>query len=499
MQTENPKRNKSLSLHYIISASLILLLFIIPLSAPAEDSNSIDTLRQMGKAFTKISEKASPAVVGIKANQTITQEYSTMPDWPFGNPFGEDDLFERFFGRPSPRQRMPQRKFQQSAQGSGFIVSQDGYILTANHLVGDAEKVLVKQGDSPEVEAKVIGTDPASDVAVIKINVDNLPYLELADSDALEVGEWVIAIGNPFGLSHTVTAGIVSAKGRSGFRLAEYEDYIQTDTAINPGNSGGPLLNLDGKVVGINTAIISPGGHRYWAGNVGIGFAIPVNMAKSIYDQLVETGKVVRGFLGVGIQDLTAEKAPFFGLQKDSKGVLVPEVTEGSAAEKAGLKPGDVIIEFNGRPTEEAKQLQSRVAALKPDTNVEIVVLRDGKRKTLTARLSERPSKQQIALGGSETLEKLGLVAQNLTADLAERYGYEDLTGVVVTQVEPGSIANFAGITPGTLIMEVNRKPIENTKDFKEAMEEAVKEDSVLLRIKQGRSVIFVVLKLPKQ
>ncbi len=498
MQTENPKQNKSLSLYHIISASLILLLFIIPLSAPAEDSNSIDTLRQMGKAFARISEKASPAVVGIKANQTITQEYSTTPDWPFGDPF-EDDLFERFFGRPSPRQRMPQRKYQQSAQGSGFIVSSDGYILTANHLVGDAERVFVKQGDNPEVEAKVIGTDPDSDVAVIKINGDNLPFLELADSDALEVGEWVIAIGNPFGLTHTVTAGIVSAKGRSGFRLAEYEDYIQTDAAINPGNSGGPLLNLNGKVVGINTAIISPGGHRYWAGNVGIGFAIPVNMAKSIYDQLIETGKVVRGFLGVGIQDMTAEKAPFFGLKKDSKGVLVPEVTKGSAAEKAGLKPGDVIIEFNGQPADAAKQLQSRVAALKPDTDVEIVVLREGKRKTLTAKLSERPSKQQVAQSGSETLEKLGLAVHNLTDDLAQRYGYEGLTGVIVTQVEPGSIADFAGITPGTLIMEVNRKPVESTKNFEEAIEAAAKEDSVLLRIKQGRSIVFVVLKLPQK
>ena len=222
-------------------------------------------------------------------------------------------------------------------------------------------------------------------------------------------------------------------------------------------------------------------------------------MAKSIYDQLVETGKVVRGFLGVGIQDLTAEKAPFFGLKQDSKGVLVPEVTEGSAAEKAGLKPGDVIIELNGRSVETAKELQSRVAALKPDTDVEIVVLRDGTRKTLTAKLSERPSKEQVARGGTETLEKLGLVVQNLTDDLTERYGYEGLTGVIVTQVEPGSIADLAGITPGTLIIEVNRKPVENTKSFKEAIEEAAKVKAILLRIKQGRAIVFVVLNLPKE
>jgi serine protease Do len=498
MQTINLiKQKKSLSRYYVISASLILLLlFIIPLSASAQDTNSIDTLRQTGKAFAKISEKASPAVVGIKASQTVTQQ---IPDWPFGDPFSDDDIFERFFGRPSPRQRQRSprtRKFQQLAQGTGFIVSSDGYILTANHLVGDAEKVMVKEGNNREVEAKVIGTDPASDVAVIKIDGNNLPFLELADSDKLEVGEWVLAIGNPFGLSHSVTAGIVSAKGRSGFQLAEYEDYIQTDAAINPGNSGGPLLNLDGKVVGINTAIVT--GHLAYRGNIGIGFAIPINMAKSIYNQLVETGKVVRGFLGVSIQDLTAENAPFFGLKQDTKGVLVPEVNKDSAAEKAGLKPGDVIIELNGEPIETAKELQSRVAALKPDTDVELTVLRDGKRETLTAKLSERPAKEQVAKGGSETLEKLGLVVQDLTDDLAERYGYEGLTGVIVTQVESGSIAELAGITPGTLIMEVNRKPVGNTKSFKQAIENAAKEDAVLLRVKQEQGVAFIVLKLPK-
>lgn len=501
MQTINLKQKKHLSRCYVISTSLTLLLFLIPLSAHAQDPNSIDTLRQMGKAFAKISENASPAVVGIKASQTVTQQ---MSDWPFSDPF-DDDLFQRFFGSPSPRQhqRSPQapqtRKFQQLAQGTGFIVSPDGYILTANHLVGEAEKVMVKQGNNQEVEAKVIGTDPDSDVAVIKIKGHDLPFLELADSDKLEVGEWVLAIGNPFGLTHTVTAGIVSAKGRSGFRLAAYEDYIQTDAAINPGNSGGPLLNLDGKVVGINTAIISPGGRSYWAGNIGIGFAIPINMAKSVYKQLVETGKVSRGFLGVGIQDLTTENAPFFGLKPDTKGVLVPEVTKGSAAEKAGLKPGDVIIELNGKPVESAKELQGRVSALKPDTDVELVVLRDGEKETITAKLSERPAKEQVAKGGEETLEKLGLSVQNLTDDLAEQYGYEGLSGVIVTQVESGSIAELAGITPGALIMEVNRKAVKNTKSFKQAIEDAAKEDAVLLRVRQGQATAFIVLKLPKE
>jgi len=302
MQTAHFKQNKISSHFSLISVSLIFLLFITPLSAFGEDKSSIDTLRQMGKAFADIAEKASPAVVGIQAKQLITEDYLTMRDWPFGDPF-DDDFFERFFGRPFRYRRSPQRKSYRPVQGSGFIISADGYILTNNHVVRDADEITVKLADGREFEAKVIGSDPDTEVAVIKIDAKRLPALELANSDALKVGEWVIAIGNPFGLSHTVTAGIVSAKGRSGFRLAEYEDFIQTDAAINPGNSGGPLINLDGEVVGINTAIIGPGG------NIGIGFAIPINIAKFIYNQLIEGGKIVYGALGVIIRDLDPDLA----------------------------------------------------------------------------------------------------------------------------------------------------------------------------------------------
>jgi len=493
MQIADFKQNRASSYYRVILTVFLLLLFVAPLSAFAEDANSIDTLRQMGKAFAKIAENASPAVVGVKAEKTIMQDYLTIPEWPFGEPFDpfEDDFFDRFFRRRFPRQRSPNLRPRQLAQGSGFIISPDGYILTADHLVGEAEKVMVKLGEESEIEAKVIGTDPASDIAVIKIDGNDLPCLELADSDALEVGEWVLAIGNPFGLSHTVTAGIVSAKGRN-VGLTEYEDFIQTDAAINPGNSGGPLLNLDGKVVGINTAIV--GFHR----NIGIGLAIPVNMAKAIYNQLVETGTVVRGFLGVGIQDLTYELADSFGL-KDTKGVLVPEVTDDSAAEKAGLMPGDIIVEFDGRPVEKARVLQNRVAMLKPGTKAKIVVLRDGKRKTLTVELGKRPKQPRIAGAPSETLEQLGFAVQNLTDDLAERLGYEGMSGVVVSQVEPGSLAALAGIKRGTLIMEVNRKAIENTKDFNEAIGEATKEGTILLLIKYEHYTRFVVLTLPKK
>ena len=285
------KQNKPFYSHFLICT--LLFLFLLPLPAFAGDSNSVAMLRHMGKAFVEIVRKASPAVVWVTTEQVVTKDYPSMRNRPFGgqkSPF-DDDFFEFFFDQPRSRKRSPQPKSLRKAQGSGFIISADGYILTNNHVVENVDKVMVKLADEREFEAKVIGADPESDVAVIKIDANNLSILELADSDALEVGEWVLAIGNPLGLSHTVTAGIVSAKGRNRLGLADFENFIQTDAAINRGNSGGPLLNLDGKVVGISTAIYGPGV------NIGIGFAIPINMAKSVYPQLVETGTVVRGFL----------------------------------------------------------------------------------------------------------------------------------------------------------------------------------------------------------
>jgi len=490
MQTIDIRQNKN-SHCCMISASLILLLLFAPLSAFAQDTESIDTLRQMGKAFAKIAEKASPAVVGITAKQVVVQEYPAFNDWPFGDPFG-DDFFRRFFGQPSPRQPSPQQKYHRPVRGSGFVVSSDGHILTNNHVVKDAEEINVKLEDGREFQAKIVGSDPDSEVAVIKIDADNLHTLELADSDALEVGEWVIAIGNPFGLSHTVTAGIVSAKGRSGLRLAEYEDYIQTDAAINPGNSGGPLIDLDGEVVGINTAIIGPGG------NIGIGFAIPINMAKFIYDQLIEGGKIVRGALGIFIRDLDPDLAESLDLEI-TKGVVITEVLEGSAAEKAGMKRYDVIVEFNGEKIEKLNEFRNRVAMLKPGTKVKIVILRDGKRKTLIAELGESSEELQSAKTGLEAMEQLGLTVQNLSDDLAERYGYEGQTGVLITRVEPGSEAARKGITSGMLITEVDRKTVRNTKDFNEAIEKATEAGKVLLLINDGRYHSLVVLKLTKE
>lgn len=492
MRTLSLKSKKTTFRFFVISSLFVFLLFVVPLSGFAQDANSIDALQQVGKAFTRIAKKASPAVVGFEAEKVVAMDPPSLREKPFGEPF-EDDFFDFFFRRPYHRRRSPRQKPRRSVKGSGFIISADGYILTNNHLAENTEKITVKLTDGREFEAKIIGTDPDSDVAVIKIDANNLPTLEMADSDTLEVGEWVIAIGNPFGLSHTVTAGIVSAKGRT-LGLAEYEDFIQTDAAINPGNSGGPLLNLDGKVVGINTAIVSRTG-----GYMGIGMAIPINMAKNIYSQLLGGGTVTRGALGVQITKLDADLADSLGLEENTRGVAIVEVFEGSAAQKAGMKRYDVVVELDGKKVEKANDLRNRIAMLKPGTKVKLIVLRDGKRKTLMVELSDTSVLKQAKLESSEIVEELGFAVQNLTDDLAARYGYEDQSGVIVSKVDPGSVAGRNGVSPGALIMEVNRQPINNVKEFNEAIKKARKEETVLLLIDSGPYRIMLALPLPKK
>jgi serine protease Do len=486
-----PARNRAR--RFLSPSLLVLLLWVLPVSAFGEDDQSIAVLRRMGKAFASIAEKASPAVVGIRATQVVkagdgSREYSFGEPY---NPFG-DDFFEYFFRRQAPR-RFQRQVPKQVVQGSGFIVTADGYILTNNHLAGDTEEISVTLADGRKCKAKVIGADPETDVAVIKIDMGNLPYVEMANSDNLEVGEWVIAIGNPFGLSHTVTAGIVSAKGRSQIGVANYEDFIQTDAAINFGNSGGPLLNLDGKAVGINTAIIGPGG------NVGIGLAIPINMAKGVYEQLKDSGKVVRGFLGVEIGNLESGMGEFFAAQND-KGAIVMNVVKDSPAEKAGIKTDDIVVELQGEPVTGANELMNRIAVQKPGTEIELVVLREGKRKTFTVTLEKRPQDGELpGRGGSVTQEQLGLSVQTLTDELAQRLGYEYLSGVVVTQVESGSLAEEHDIQPGMLIMEVNREPVRNVRQFKEALAKAQKEGKLLLRVRNEERTALVLIPLPSK
>jgi serine protease Do len=495
MNINSLKQNKTHSRYPVVSILLIILL-ISPLSVFAQDPDSIATLKKMGNAFASIAEKTSPAVVSLRADRIVTQDYPSMRDWPFGEPFS--DPFDFFFRR-SPRQREQRtprrpRRETRTAQGSGFLISPDGYILTNNHMVEKSEKVEVELLDGRKFTAKVIGTDPDSDVAVVKVDAKDLPYLELADSDALEVGEWVLAIGNPLGLSHTVTAGIVSAKGRSGFRLANFENFIQTDAAINFGNSGGPLINLNAKVVGINTAIVGA------SGNIGIGFAIPINMAKNIYDQILESGTVERGWLGISMGELTDETAPYFGLEKNAKGVLISEVFEDSPADKAGLRHNDIVIEINGESIESREAFRNQIAMLKPGSRVKLTVWRDKRRRPITVKLGKRPPMEELTgILSPETINELGFTVQDLTDDLAERYGYEGESGVIVTGVDDSSQAAEKGIVPGALIKEVNQQKIRNTTEFNEKIKEARKEGGALLLIKQRGYTSFVPLKLSKK
>ncbi len=459
------------SLPSVVILSVFLLFFFVSTSFSA-DKETIESLRQMGKAFSSIASKTSPAVVGLKTERVVSRQ-------TFNNEF-----YEYFFGGPqrrSPRRQQtpqqPQRPEEQSVsetQGSGFIISPDGYILTNNHMVENTSKINVELTNGQSFVARVIGSDPDMDVAVIKIDANDLPYLEFADSDKLEVGEWVLAIGNPLGLAHTVTAGIVSATGRTGFELNQLENYIQTDAAINFGNSGGPLINLDGKVVGINTAIAGS------SGNIGIGFAIPINMAKYSYGEILNNGTVERGLLGVsGLDNITPDNAQSYGLKKDAKGVIFTNVIKDSAADKAGLTHKDVILEIDGKSVESALDLQTRISMLRPETEVVLTLWRNEKREKISIKLGKRsslnPPRAQDQMENMSTL--LGFTVEDLNDTTAKQYGFEGQEGVIVIKVEADSKAQESGIAVGTLIKEVNRQTIKNIEEFAQAIENARKND----------------------
>jgi serine protease Do len=408
-----------------------------------------------------------------------TQEFSS----PFGDedPFG--DFWRRFFGGPAPRG--PQR---QRSLGSGFIIDNDGSIMTNNHVVENASKIVVKlSSDDQEYEAKVVGRDSKTDIAIIKINSKvNLSAASLGDSDQLEVGEWVVAIGNPFGLDSTVTSGIVSAKGRH-IGQGPYDNFIQTDASINPGNSGGPLINLRGEVIGINTAIFSRTG-----GNIGIGFAIPINLVKELLPQLRGKGKVTRGYLGVLIQKVTPEIAESLGMDK-GYGALVANVSKDGPAEKAGVKVGDVIVEFDGKEVKDSGDLPIVVARTAVDKKVRMKVLRDKKEIILNVVVGEL--KEEEVLASVPEKGELGLTVQRLTPQMAESLGIEKAEGVVVSAVEPGSAADEAGIRRGDVIMEIDRKAVRNTDDYKKAVAGVRKGRGVLFLVRRGESTLFLALK----
>jgi serine protease Do len=468
--------------------------FLWPAVARAGDpGDDRAALRAMGAAFTSIAKQATPAVVFIQvesereADPRVQQFFFGSPE---DNPMGEEFL-ERFFGRQLPQAPGGQpHSFRQQGQGSGFLISRDGYILTNNHVVGDADKITVTLKDGRKFKATRVGSDSRSEVAVIKIEGDDLPFLDAGDSQALQIGEWVVAIGNPFGLAETVTAGIVSAKGRSGMGIAEYEDFIQTDAAINPGNSGGPLLNIDGKVVGINTAIFSRSG-----GSMGIGFAIPIHMAMDIKEQLVKTGSVSRGFLGLVIQDVTPELAESFGLD-EAKGILVAQVNVGGAAEKAGVKEGDVIVSLDGKDIENVNAFRHAVAARGPKAAVRLGVEREGKRTELRAVTGELPSGKPEAVARKENAGVLhGIAVEDLKEENARELGVEG-GGAVVVSVAPGSPADNAGIRRGEVIVEVNRTRVLDAAGFRAEAGKTERGKALLLKLRSQNASRYVSMRV---
>jgi serine protease Do len=433
-------------------------------------------------SLTELVKELKPTVVNISTTKVVRSpldDFFRRRDLP---DFFGDDFFKRFFGDQP-------REFRQKSLGSGFIIDKEGYILTNHHVIEKAEEIKVKLSDTKEYNAEVIGQDPKTDLALIKIKAaGDLPVVRMGDSDKLEVGEWVVAIGNPFGLEQTVTAGIISAKGRV-IGAGPYDDFLQTDASINPGNSGGPLFNLKGEVVGINTAIV--------AGGQGIGFAIPVNMAKAILPQL-KKGKVVYGYLGVYIQDITPELASSFGL-KEAKGVLVSDVIPDSPAKKGGVNKGDVILEYDGKQVEDRYQLTKMVGRTPVGKKVNIVVWRDKERKTISVTIVQLAEKQTAsATPHPEETGHWGFKVQDVTPDMAAHLGLPDNEGIVITEVEPGSSADEENLQPGDLIIEVEHNQIKTLADFRKYMELYKKQKTLLLTVRQKAGEyhnFFVVLK----
>ena len=441
------------------------------------------------KSFVEIAKIVKPAVVNIAASR------SGKGDGPQSSPF-DDPFFRRFFGEEFFKREQPHRERKERGQGSGVIVDPNGLIITNNHVVNKADDIRVILSDKREFKGKLIGTDTKTDVAIVKIEATGLSTIPFADSDQLEVGEFMLAVGSPFGLTQSVTMGIVSAMGRASMGIAEYEDFIQTDAAINPGNSGGALVNIRGELVGINTAIFSQSG-----GNMGIGFAVPSNLARSIMDQLVKTGKVVRGWLGVAIQELTPELASQFGLS-ETKGVLVSDVMDDSPAKKAGFERADVITEYDGKPMDSPTHLRNAVAQTPIGRKVSIKVIRDKKIKTIDVTIAEQP--KSLGQAGSEdngeSTAPTGVLSdldvRELNEELAARYGIKTSErGVVIVRVRPGSTAEEMGVREGDIVLEVNRKGVNSVKSYERAVSGLAKDQAVLLLLKRKGQTIYLTLR----
>jgi serine protease Do len=478
-----PRKKLRIAVLLLAIVALLVPVFSCPSIASAGQAKisdkSVELLEETGRAMAEVAAAVRPAIVNISTTTTVKMSGGT-------NPFYNDPFFRRFFGEPFGHNQPQERK--SGGLASGVIVSPDGYIITNYHVVKDADEIKVTLSDRKEFTGKVIGSDPKTDIAVVKIAAKDLPTVPWGNSDALEVGDVVLAVGNPFGLNQTVTMGIVSATGRENVGIADYEDFIQTDAAINPGNSGGALVNAKGQLVGINTAIYSTSG-----GYMGIGFSIPSNMVKTIMTSLMKTGKVVRGWLGVSIQKITPDLASQFDL-KGENGAIVSDVVENSPADKAGMKRGDVIEEYDGRKTDDPNQLRNMVASSVPGEEHSVTVLRDGKELTLKVTIGELPADiQQYAAGEYRNVLK-GINVQDITPEIAKQLGVPArIKGVVISDVAEDSPA--AGVlAQGDVIQQVNRKNVGSVKEYQEIASKIKPDETVLLLVYRGGSSLYVTL-----
>lgn len=450
---------------------VLFMFFILSLSLFADIGSDQEQ-------FIKVAEKVMPSVVNISTEKTVKGRYSD----PFQDMFN-DPLFGKYFGNQGGREYTQKA----ASLGSGFVISESGYIMTNYHVVAEAEKIEVKFANKDVYKAKLIGSDPETDIAILKIESKDGKFkpVEFGDSDNLKIGQWAIAIGNPFGLNNTMTVGIVSAKGRTGMGIETYEDFIQTDASINPGNSGGPLVDIEGKLIGINTAILSQSG-----GNMGIGFAIPVNMAKNIKEMLIKDGKVTRGYLGVMLQQIDKDIAQKFGLKRSS-GVLITDVVKDSPAEKAGLKRGDIIIEADNKKINELGELITYISNTAPGKEVEFTISRDGKEMEYKIKLAKRDGDNQKT---ANEMQLLGMKVRNLDESLKQKFSFKnEAKGVVVLEVAYGSEAYLKGIRPGDIIIELNKKEVSNVYEMSKIYETIKDGEDVLVFI-EGKNSRYVVL-----
>jgi serine protease Do len=450
---------------------------------PALSAQTAGTMPAPPGSFSGLVKEARDSVVNISTVKIIRREQ--MFESPFGRDDPFSDMFERFFGDRIPRES------RRTILGSGFIIDKDGFILTNNHVVEQTDEIKVMLANGKEYDAEIVGRDPKTDLALIRIETEeDLKPLPLGDSEELEVGDWVLAIGNPFGLDHTLTVGVVSAKGRTSVGITDYEDFIQTDAAINPGNSGGPLMNLKGEVIGINSAILSQSG-----GYMGIGFAIPINMAKDLLPQL-KKGKVIRGWLGVMIQPITPELKESFELEEE-KGALVSEVTPRGPAEEAGIEVGDVIVSFDGKEIQEMNDLPMIVASTPVGKIVTVEVIREGKKKGFEAKIDELEEEIEEGETLGEEKRDLGMTVDEITPSTARQLGLSDERGVVVVRVESNSPAEDAGIARGDVIRSINREPVNDVETYKKKIRQHKKGDVILFRVKKrGGPTLFVPMKV---